>query len=362
MVESETMTGYAVIIDSIGEASPAVSKVLADGLGLPIEVIVKALYNTPSVMFSKIDENVAEDAVKMLNALGLNARMQPSDDPLPEDSDTMDVGVYIHDARYLPTVCTQLSEFLGCEQNEALSLLMAEPPLVLGGVSFNTAEALSKRINAEVVASSPKKELYTIEILKRDPLFIGQLQKYLDHHKIEVDLKDKSRIENLDYSTSNDLCRKFQSTGMVKILNQGFQRYEVVLDEVDTENPEYKTTLIEHVGMPPQIIDRVLKNLPIELDASLNAADLAVKLELYTAAGLKCTVNRIVPAKYKLIITKMKDLTRVRQILNQFMKEDQLPKTTARWESPEPFPALLARYAVELLEGAECEIDHEQIV
>lgn len=359
MVEVPTAEGYTVIVESIGAASPVVSKVLAEPLGLPVEVVLKALYSTPSVMFSNVDKETADTAEELLMRLGLETRVQSSTDPIPDTPNKVDVGVYLHDAGMLPTVCDELSEFIGCKPSEALGMLAAEPGVVLGGVSIATAEALSKRISAEVVISDPTKEHYTIEVQDKDEMLRHQLQAYFTHHKLPYNLRTSDYIEDLDYETTMAIWRKFQSTGLVRVINQSFQRYELILQSADTSNPKHKEVLINEVGMPEDIIDEVLLSLPIELETGLNRADLTAKYNTYQAAGLNCKARVLDTGKHYLIIESTSSLENARNILGQFYSTDQLPTTSSYWKSPEPLGDLLLRYATIQLENAGCELDYE---
>ena len=60
---------------------------------------------------------------------------------------------------------------MGCEIKDALALLMNESSIVIGNISMATAEALSQRIDAEVMVCLPSKDLYTIEIETDDRIF-----------------------------------------------------------------------------------------------------------------------------------------------------------------------------------------------
>ena len=358
MVEAPAVPGYTVIVESIGSATPGVSKVLAEGLGLPVEIVLKALYSTPSVMFSNVDQETAAQTEDLLTKLGLETRVQSASDPVPESPETVDVGLYLHDASALPLVCQQLSEFIGCSDAEALNMLLAEPSVVLGGVSMSTAEALSKRVSAEVVVSNPKTELYTLMVKNSDEMLKHQLQNYFRHHNMDVDLSQSLAVEDLDYETTNAIWRKFQSTGLVQVVNQSFQRFEIILNEVDTSNANYRKVLTEHVGMPEEVIDEVLANLPIELETGLNRVDLAERLPAFKEAGLSWTANVLDTGRHYLIIEQMGNQEATRTILAQFFPQDELP-VSAPWTSPSAMGDLLLRFATHQLEAAGCQLDYK---
>lgn len=359
MVEAPATAGYTVIVESIGTATPVVSNVLSEGLGIPKEIVLKALYNTPSVMFSKVDKETADAAVELLHRLGLETKLQSADEPVRDPAQTYDVGIYIHDASQLPLVCRQLGAFVGCTEPEALNLLIAEPCVVLGGVSKSTAEALAKRISAEVILSNPKEEYYTLHIDTGDEMARHQLQAYFRHHNMEVDLKTTNRVENLDYETTHNIWRKFQSTGMVGVVNQSFQRFEIILTGANTSNPAYRTALTENIGMPDDIVEDVLANLPVQLETGLNRADIAERVPNLRAAGLECKAVLLNTEKHYLLIEQMGNLEATRNALAQLYDTSHLPTAQKKWKSPAPMGDLLLRYTTNLLEQAGCEIDYE---
>lgn len=354
-----TATQYNVIIDSIGASNPASSKILADVLGIPVEVILKGLYNTPTVLFSEVEEELATKSVSMLKQLGMEAHSSVSTEPLPQKPEKVDIGVYIKDLQKLAEIIDELSIFLGCPKDEALKLLMNDPCVILGGVSLATAEALRKRIDAEVIVRNPKEEKYTIRLIKEDPMLRNQLKNYLKFKEIEIDAKNVESIENLSYEMSQEIWRKFQSTGLLKIVNQGFQRFEIILTAVDKTNPDYKTKLTELAEIPEEVIDDVLENLPIQIEPSINRKDVAAQIEKYKAAGLTCTSKLVQHNNYKLVIEESQDLDKTREILKQFVAEEYLPKDNLRWEIPFPLGELLFRYIAAQLEIVNCEIDCE---
>ena len=111
--------------------------------------------------------------------------------------------------------------------------------------------------------------------------------------------------------------------------------------------------------MPDEVIDEVLQNLPIQLEASVNHKFLQGKVDAYQAAGLTCTTVRIKQNGYRLIIEENNDLEASKHILAQFVKDDDLPKGEGRWESPVPVGDLVFRCVTAQLEEIGCTVDYE---
>lgn len=357
--EVSVETQYNVIIDSIGTANPSVSSILAEALGSPVEVVVKALYNAPSILFRDIEEELAEKTVELLGKLGVESHTQTNDLPLPPETEPVDIGVYVHDIYQLNEVTAELADFIGSSQQETLNLLMNDPAIILGGVSRATGEALINRINAEVIISDPKADLYTLIFTSDNKMIQSQLESYLKYAEIAYDFSEKREIRDLDYATANQIWSKFHTTGMLKMMNQSFQRYEIVLTAVDKNNADYRTKLTAETGMPDEVIDEVLENLPIQLEASVNHTFLQEKLNAYEAAGLTCESVRIKQNGYRLIIEENKNLEATKSILSQFVEEHDLPSVEGRWESPVAVGDLVFRCVSAQLEEIGCTIDYE---
>lgn len=360
MMQTEAAAGYRVVIDSIGKASPVASKVLSEALQLPSEIVFQALYQTPSVMLADIEKETAEKTAELLRQLGLEVSVQDQNEPAPEKAGKVDVAVYIPDAAMLPAVCRSLSEFLGCTQQDALGLLLEEPAVVLGDVSPNTAQALSDRLPAEVMISNPKTASYTLLIQEADKLLLNQLQKYLSQRGIKADLNKEKTIPHLDYTSTQEIWRRFQSTGMVKIINESFERYELLLGAADHSHPRMREKLMEYTGMPDDIVEEVLAQLPIQLEASLNTADVQENIRKYQEAGMTCEVKRVSHKNYRLIIHRMGDIRKAKSILSRMLPEEALPQTTATpWSATVPLNDVMVRYAIAQLEQAGAVAEYE---
>ncbi len=350
---------HNVVVDSIGTATPSVATVLADALGTPVEVVANALYNAPCVLFTDVAEELAETTVKLLAKLGIDAHTQLNDQPLPLKQDPVDIGVYVNDIDKLADVTAALSHFLGCSNAETLQLLMNDPAIVLGGVSRATGDALTERIDAEIIISNPKEDLYTLVFKSENRMIQSQLEAYLKYAEISYDFSANTEIRDLTYETANTIWSKFHATGMLKMMNQSFQRYEIILDAVDENNPNFRTKLAAETGMPDEIIDHVIENLPVQIEASVNHKSLQEKLTDYAQNGLTCSPLMIKQNGYKLIIEENANLAASKTILSQFLEEDALPDNGGRWESPVTVSDLIFRCVSTQLEAVGCTVDYE---
>jgi hypothetical protein len=350
-----TATRYNVIVESVGTANPVVSKLLAESLELPVDMVTKAIYTAPAVLFHKVEEELAQKASHLLSQLGLNVSVKEEHEALPFASDLVDVGVYVNDISKLPLVCKQLSEFLGCEVKDALALLMHETGIVIGNVSVATAQAISERLDAEILMCTPNKDLYTIEFETDDHIFNLQFIEFLKNLQVPTDGAIRNKyIEHVEYNAAQKIWLRFQSSKKVKLSNESFQRFEVILEKADTTNPECKRVLTEEIGIPETSLPQVLENLPVQLHESVVMAVLFAMSEHYKAAGLECSVIPVYKGDYHLSIEHIGDLEKAKTILADYFDKQQLPKKESKWQSPKAINNLIGRYLLYQLERIHC--------
>jgi hypothetical protein len=343
-----------VIIQSIGTARPSVGKVLAEVLGVPNEQVVKMLYRTPAVLFRQVEAGLAAQTSELLGQLGLEVQVTDADSPLPATPDLYDLAVFLPNPLQLAAVAQQLSNFLGCTEQEALNLLLQDPPVVIGGVSEATAKALSQQLEAEVVMANPKAEKYTVQLNSNDPAFARQWDTALQGLGIKA-LPGSRIAEDVDYATAQQLWQRLGANKGVAIYNQGFLRYEIILDSIDKANPAWRQVLTDTVGMPDSIIDEVVNNLPVQLNDSLNRHDLQQLLGQYKAAGLQCSIAKLPFGNQQLVVQQISQPTEAAAILSQFYGPTTLGNSP-QWEAPRPISPLLGRLAAQQLEQIGCAV------
>ncbi|MFK7749094.1 MAG: hypothetical protein AB8B65_11935 [Kordia sp.] len=343
-----------VIINSIGNATPGASKVLSDALKVPQDYILKLLYNAPSILFQKVDEDTAQKAEDTLTKLGLDVSICTKEDEIDLRTESIDISVSLDDILLLPKVIEQLSVFLGCKQSEVLNLMLNEPSIVLGNVSVATAEALQKRTDANVHFSNPRKDQYTILISKKAAeTQLRNIEKVIKTKAIE---KENAYVfENISYDHSQLLWRQYQANKAVKLINQSHQLVSVVLADFDVSNEAHAAFLIEKVGMPKEILEDVHAALPISLFENINRKQAKTIIADCAAIGLNTTIEQDFNFKKKLQIENIEDLENVTKILAQFIDNEDLPKENAtNWTSKEEVPPLIARYLLAQLEQVTC--------
>ena len=348
-----------IIILSVGTATPKVIKALSEAFEINQELLFKILYNAPAVFLDNAEEALAEKAFTILTELGLEVLIQNTDETAPQPTESLDISVHINDPVKLSTVNKQLSEFLGCDENESLQLLLNEPSVVLGGVSMATAESLQKRIDAEVIASNPKMDLYTIEFTAESENERMKLINLITSKEITSPKGETKWVRNLTYDQMNQFLTRYRSQHGVKIYNQSYSRFRILLENFELTNTSQTNFLVNEIGMPEEVLAEIHANLPVLLDESVNFGILQEKLACYKQAGLTCSEEQIPFGKYVISVSNITDSGKAREILSKFYKDVNLDKLTDVWKAPLPLGGTLSRLLEKQLEYIGCEIEYE---
>jgi len=349
-LQTLTIPNQKVVIDSIGTASPSVSGLLSESFQLPQELVLKLLYTAPSVLLEDVTPELAEQTSGLLEKLGLEVSLKDKTEKLSKNTTLFDISVHIDEIEKLPIVIKQLCEFLGCDEKEATGLLLQVPSIILGGVSESTANAFSKRIDANVIISDPKQDLYMLEVTDIDALGKRQLEELLKT-KLENDF-----VYDIDYKTAQRIWAGFQSNKHINITNQSHQRFELIVDKA-TDHPDQERIFTEEVGMPKGIIGEVLDNLPIQLFSSLDKLEVYEKRERYALSGLTCSVNPILYKEYILELDTLEYKAEIIKLLSNFFPEKDLPVNGKHWVSPYALPMVITDYIAFHLERLDCEYE-----
>ncbi len=348
-----------VIILSIGTATPAVVKAISEAFEINQELLFRMLYNAPAIFLENADEPLAARAADLLTELGLEISVQDISETPPLPSEPIDIAVYITDPVKLTEVNKQLSEFLGCNESESLQLLLNEPSVVLGGVSMATAESLQKRLAAEVIASNPKTDLYTVEFTDEQEHDRLRLMSIFHGLSVTIPAGETRWVRNLNHEQLGQFLSRHKSQAGIRIYNQSYSRYRILLNDFQLTDSVQTDFLVNQIGMPQDALENIQANLPVLLDESLNYHTLREKLEIYRQAGLNCSEERIPFGKYALSVSNITDSSKTEELLGKFYSDVKLNKNAAVWKAPLPLSSVLSRFLEKQLEYIGCEIEHE---
>jgi hypothetical protein len=341
-----------VLIQSIGTAKPGITKILADAFEVNHPMLTQMIYNAPSVFLHKVDDDTANKAETLLTQLGLEVLTQNADDAIPTPSEKLDLALYIKHPLKIQKIAQQLAEFMGINKKEAFGLLIQDPSVVLGGVSQNTALALAKRIDAEIIASNPRQATYTILAKDFTPPFISEFGILCQKagHALH-----QNKISGLTYDQAQKLWIKVQNPQKIKLINEDFIRYKIILHAFEPENVLSVKLLKEQIGMPSELISRLKDHLPIEIVESIVKHKVEPYLKLTKEAGLDCEEKDVSAEQYQLQIQNITRKKQVEQTLDMFFKKVEIKDT--QWQTPQKLDNVLNRLLAEQLEALGCDVE-----
>lgn len=284
---------FSVVIDSIGSASPRQAVAVARGLGLSPDHTIRAIYRAPVVLASAMSRPVADKLYTLLSDLGFQIRMtdSPSADVLPEPL-LLDVALHVEDPIQTLPVAAELAQFCGVEISEALRLITDPPGIVLGGVTRATVDALQRRVGklgVTLTASDPLTSRFDLFAAGLPATVAAQLRRELTDAGHPLPTGEALIATDLPHSLADRLWRKYGRSGEVRMIDQAFLRFDLVLDGLlpgATARDDHAALLTGMFGMPPELFDTVMAQPPITLATDLAYGAFEEPLVQLGAAGL----------------------------------------------------------------------------
>ncbi|MEW7277915.1 hypothetical protein ABW636_04915 [Aquimarina sp. 2201CG1-2-11] len=358
---------YGIVINSIGKANPVQLKPIAEKFEIPFEVVLKLIYNAPMIFARNLTKDIAEKVLTLLIKIGVEASVEQGEILQKIEAPiTFDVCVYIRETEDLSNTIEALSIFLGTHEQKTLELLNSYPCVILGGVSEATVTALKNRVpkNVEVNFANPSTSLYCLELINDDQMAHHQVRQYLKTISRKENNNASNSYRNLSYKDSQVIWRQFQSTGAIRLTNQSFERYEIILEKLNEDTPlnSIKEALHNTIDMPYEIMDEVLAILPVQLEDSINASDVESRIAAYESNGLICDKKKVSNGFRKLVIDEVEDQKETLELLSHFIpKENVASQIQIPWYAPVPLSDLMTRYAIAKLESIGCDASFEEI-
>lgn len=359
---------YRILIKSIGTAKPAASVAVASGLGLPAATVVSRLYSAPAILIDGIDEHIARGMVKLLNGIGFEAEAQDTTLPVPAASPLYDVAIYIKNARQYQHVIQTVAEFTGIVEDDATRMILSPPGVILGSVGKAAVDALSERLGPEVSVLSSQADTarYNLFLSEDTGATIHRrILQNLSHDELELCGTSGLIATNVDHATARELWQRHQSSGLLRIVNQDFLRFDLVLQTVVTTNvmtPEQMEALEKLAGIPSDMVEQVLQAAPITLLESVPGTELAQPMAAFAEVDLDVRADMITFQMLGLEILSLSDRASTVQSLESFGLHQQgkpLPRTP--FSLPGVMPELKARIIRAALEDTGAEVTFMEV-
>lgn len=287
---------YRLVVCSIGQATPASAKSIALGLGVSVQSVLNALYRAPSILVDRVTFDIAEQMQSLLASLGYETRIDACDQPLAPADEYFDIAAYLTDAQAYDRILDELARFLGTRAADASHLLTTPPGVILGNVSQATLTALRERLGdgIELIASNPNTARYSVFLTVDSPEQAQRTGLELRRRGYQPIADQGCVLIDLDKPQADTLWSAFQKANTLRVINQDFLRYDLVLTEPGQgATAEACAALEEQAGIPGHIIPKLFANTPITLIEALPHPQLQSTLLALTRAGLTVRADLI---------------------------------------------------------------------
>lgn len=279
---------HRIVLTSIGAASPADAARVAVGLGVPVPGVVAAFYRAPAVLVDRVAEATATDVADLLRSLGCEVSVEPAEAVPPEQGTLLDVAVRVIDENDFDEVATALAGFVSTSAEEARRLLLGTPPLVLGGVTQPTVEALRARLgdSARVMISDPEVARYDVLIADGVGVQADRMRADLSTWGHDPAAAGPWLLRDLTKAQADRVWASYRRVSGLQVANQDFYRFEVVLDSWGrAPSPAVSRALIG-LGVPDDLVGDVLAAAPIGVADELDHVQALAAVAALAEAGL----------------------------------------------------------------------------
>lgn len=351
---------HSVVIKSIGTAAPQDAAPIAIGLGVPVQRVLEAFYQAPTVLVDGLSAEMAGHMAGLLEQIGCLVDDVPEaygDVAVPE---LFDVAVHVSETARYPQITSELATFLGATEEQAARLLTTPPGIVLGSVSLATIEALKARLGqgVDMINSRPDVAVYDVFLAECEDHVRLRLFADLRTRGFAPQADEGCILAGLTKEEADRLWSAHKASGVLCVVNRAFLRFDIVMTG-GLDTPTSRDALKRVAGIPERILPRLFDAMPIAVIEALPEAELASALEAMTAAGLELRADLITFLHLGLEITGTSDpagLARTLSALGLQSQDRNLAALPVRL--PYHLPELQARILRDSLvaSGAQVEL------
>ena len=359
-VDSGTLLDICVL--SIGTASLRTAAAVAQGLGVPIELAVQAIYRAPATLVRNVDPALARRLCSVLSEAGLVVASAPAGTPRPA-TPLFDVAAYFTDPLAIPATAAVLHRLTGITESAALAMLLVPPGVVLGSVSAATVDALRAALPPGVDLATSDTSAARFQLLLGDSAAIverGLMNDLVAHGITPLAPREGAApgfrgiiAADVEHAVAQAIWQRYSRTGALQMINQDFLRFAIVVETPPRWTAEQADTLACRAGIPAMALAALAGAGPIAVEDGLTFPDAAEALADYTAAGLESRAELTSFRHYRLEIANAPDRA---ALAAQFVANGLAAPTRLPWLTPETLPETRARLVRALVETTGAEI------
>jgi hypothetical protein len=280
---------FDLFVVSPGQATPRASGILAQALGLPIEVVVDAIYRAPGRLVPSLPIQEARRLLAILEPLELDLALFPVGDPPPRGP-IRDVAAELLDMDAADAVAEALGRFLGVAAAAAMDLLLTPPGIILGNVTPPAVAALAASLPSGAVRLQeiePEGARYALFAASLTAQQAGVLQRHA-HSGAMFSADGGALLLGLSRSAADALWRRLHAPGKIKLVPEALLRFGIILQEAP---PNAAPALQSLAGVPIEDFPILARALPVQIESDLPLACVEARLASYAKEGLVATAE-----------------------------------------------------------------------
>lgn len=307
---------HQVVVTAPGDVSPPALRAVADGLARPVAEVAEAIFRSPTVLVDDLDADTASALDRLLASLGLESRVAPHGEALPEEP-PLDVAVQVLDASRIAAVTESLADFLGVSAQRAFGLLATPPGVVLGGVGAAAVESLSRRLGEGVLVTRAPRDTGPFDLhLAPGASVPAWLQSRLRERAQRV--RPGWCPLGLSHGEARSLWTSLGRQDGIRLVNRALMRWDLVLTARATADQEVLAWLEERFGIPPQVAPRVLAHPPLALAEVCDESHAQQCLDEARSIGLSVHREPSGFGRAGIELLAVRDVARLKAVLARF--------------------------------------------
>lgn len=275
-----------LLLRSVGTATPAAAAVLTQALGLPREFVVDAIYRAPARLLANLPHDDAQQLARLLHQCGLDAAVVDAGTAVTRHPG-LDVALTLTDHARADDVAQALARFIGTTAEAALDLILAPPGIVLGSVTQPTVDALQACLPpgaATLITSRPDTSRYALFAPQLTPAQRAALPPHASAHA-PLGADGSLACFDLSKAEADQLWRRLGMPQQIRIVNQDFLRFTLVLTAAPGDAAAGAKALAELAAVPPSAYQELSGLLPCPLVDGIGYHDLPARMGALTEAG-----------------------------------------------------------------------------
>lgn len=280
---------FELFVVSPGRATPRASGILAQALGLPVEVVVDAIYRSPGRLVPSLPIQEARRLLSILEPLELDLALFHVGEP-PRRGLIRDVAAELLAMDAADAVAEALGRFLGIAASAAMELLLTPPGIILGNVTPPTVAALAACLPSGAVRLQeiePEAARYALFAASLTAQQAGVLRRHA-HTGTMLSADGSALLLGLSRGEADALWRRLHAPGKIKLVPEALLRFGIILQEAP---PNAAPALQSLAGVPLDDYPILAEALPVQIESNLPLAYVEARLASYAKEGLVATAE-----------------------------------------------------------------------